>query len=209
MVLESDIALALEILQGCSKLVLRLVGILVRFRPSVQVHVDYLLSVKHDVDLVVHSGDDHMVPLAVLGHFLGGSQGIVDRSTATLSRPLDRTINLHFDSGLHAIPRVVGADKDTAVAFRLELQLKHEVAEAILGPDHPGPGLSDQRAPLEIVLFGVPPSFLEFLTGPATEVLAVEEISPSAVFRAESARGRHEAIQSFNQTGHSIQNQLL
>ena len=75
-VLESDMPFPLEILQSGSELVLRAlaIGILLRFGPSVQVHVDDLLAVKHDADLIILSGNRDVVPLVVLCHFLAGSQ---------------------------------------------------------------------------------------------------------------------------------------
>lgn len=68
MVLESDMTFALKIFQGGAELILRAfgIGILLRIGPSVQVHVDNLLAVEHDADLIVLSGNRNVIPLAVL-----------------------------------------------------------------------------------------------------------------------------------------------
>src|SRR4030043_822805 len=116
----------LEILQSSAELVLRAlaVGILLRLGPSVQVHVDDLLAVEHDADLIILSGNRDVVPLAVLCHFLAGSQGIVNRTAAMLARLFYTFVDLHFNAGLDAVLRIVGAEEDTAVTLGLELQIE-------------------------------------------------------------------------------------
>jgi len=145
--LESNMPLPLKVLQGRTKLVLRPlgVGVPVRLCPSVQVHIDDLLTVENDADLIVLGGNSDMVPLAVLCHFLAGSQGIVNRTAAIPAGLVDALVNLHFQAGLHTVLWVVGAKEDATVALGLELKIENEVAEALLGPNHAGFGLSGQH----------------------------------------------------------------
>ena len=146
-VLESDMSFTLEILQSGAELILRAfaIGILLRLGPSVQVHVDDLLAVKHNADLIILSGNRNVVPLAVLCHFLAGSQSIVNRATAMPARLIDTFIDLYFDTGLDAVLWIVGAEEDAAVALGLEFQIENKITEALFGPDHAGFGLPGQH----------------------------------------------------------------
>ncbi len=138
MVLKSDMAFTFEILQGGAELVLRAfgIGILPGLGPSVQVHVDDLLAVEHDSDLIVFSGNRNVVPLTVFGHFLAGSQSIVNRAAAMLTWFIDTFIDLHFDTGLDTVFRLVGAEEDAAVTLGLEFQIENKIAEALFATDH-------------------------------------------------------------------------
>jgi len=154
-VLESDMSFPLEILQSGSELVLRAfaIGVLLRLGPSVQVHIDDLLAIKHDADLIIFSGNRDMVPLAVLCHFPAGSQGIVNRAAAMPARLFNTFIYLNLDTGLDAILWIVGAKEDAAVALGLEFQIENKVAEPFFGPDHAGFGLTGQH-----IIFDYPSS---------------------------------------------------
>ncbi len=180
-VLESDMSFPLEILQSSAKLVLRAlaIGILLRLGPTVQIHIDDLLAVKHNADLIILSGNRDVVPLAVLSHFLAGSQSIVNRATAMPARLIDTFIDLYFDTGLDAILWIVGAKEDTAVTLGLELQIENEIAEALFSPDHAGFGPAGQH-----IIFDYPSGtrLAAAVVLPLAQVGAVKENLPSAFF---------------------------
>jgi len=181
-VLESDMSFPLEIFQSGAKLVLRTLAIwiLPGLGPSIQIHVDDLLAVKHDADLIILSSNRDVVPLAVFCHFLAGSQGIVNRATAMPARLIDTFIDLYFDAGLDAVLWIVGAEEDAAVTLGLELQIENEIAEAFFGPDHAGFGLPGQH-----IIFDYPSGtrLAAAVILPLAQVGAVKENLPSAFFR--------------------------
>ena len=172
---------ALKIFQGSAELVPRAlgIGILPGLGPFVQVHVDDLLAIEHDDDLIILSGNRDVVPLAVLGHFLAGSQRIVNRTAAMLTWFIDPFIDLHFDTGLDAVLRIVGAEEDTAIALGLEFQVENEVAKALFSPDHAGFGLADQH-----IIFDDPSGtrFATIVILPVVQIRAVKKDLPSGFF---------------------------
>src|SRR5262245_15304960 len=93
-VLQADVALTLEVLEGGVELVLGAVGILACLGPAVEVGVYDWLVVHYDNDLRPPGGDDEVVPTVLVRRLLGRRKGVVEGPAALLigekpRRPID------------------------------------------------------------------------------------------------------------------------
>ncbi len=79
-VLQAYMAEACKVFQGAAEFVVRIVRIFVRSCPAVQIHVDDLLVVEHDLDATAFAGKDATVPLA------GFIDGVFCRLKAIVNR---------------------------------------------------------------------------------------------------------------------------
>src|SRR5215475_16122187 len=99
-VLQADVALTLEVLEGGVEFVLGTVGILARLGPAVEVGVYDWLVVHYDSDLRPPGGDDEVVPAALVRGLLGRREGVVERPAAVLVREKPRRpLDLNLQDG--------------------------------------------------------------------------------------------------------------
>jgi hypothetical protein len=99
-----------KVLQCAAELVVRIVRILVRSCPAVQIHVYYLLIVEHDLYAAAFAGKGAAVPPTGLAdHVFCWNKAIVNCSCSSFSIKIlssVRITDLHFDAGINGILQI-------------------------------------------------------------------------------------------------------
>src|SRR5262249_32346385 len=198
-VLQSDVALTLEVLEGGVELVLGAVGIFARLGPVVEVGVDDWLVVHYDSDLRPPGGDDEVVPAVLFRRLLGRREGVVEGPAAVLIRekphwPLD----LNLQAGLDVVGRLVSADEDATIARRLKLEVEEEVAEAVTRPEVTGRLLAGEVPVLDDP---APPRLLARGGSPAGQVGPIEE-APAALLPLRRSGGEEDGGEGTGEDEH-------
>src|ERR1700730_2059147 len=201
-VLQADVALAPEVLEGGVELVLAAVRVLAGLGPAVEVGVYDWLVVHYDSDLRPPGGDDEVVPAVLVRRLLGRREGVVEGPAAVLIREKPgRPLDLNLQAGLDVVGRLVSADEDTTVARGLKLEVEDEVAEAVPGPEVTGRLLADESLIDD-------PALARLLArggGPAGQVGAVEEGAPAALLRVRRPGGGEEDGEGgYVEAGHGV-----